>query len=689
MGVKKIAETLTEADLVTEVSRVITEVTGVQLGAKQVPLVQGRLNKRMRDLKISDPIAYSRYYNANQNVEIGILTSLLTTHHTFFFREFQHFEYLLKSSLPKIVERHRKKGSKIIRFWSAACSRGQEVYSLAMFLSNHLPTLAPEMSFEIIGTDICEESITIANNGVYAWEDLRTVPSTYLQGNWLKGSGEISNYVRANDKIRTGLSFEVLNLQEFNSTSFGLNAPKFDYVFCRNVFIYFNHAQIKKITNELLKVMDPNGNLFVGLSESLNGLGLPIEWVGPSVYGHSSAVTKGTNEKTALVQTLEKIKTTKLDQESGLTTTDAGGSLAVGGVNLLKDDELVRQVPQKAQIIKVLVVDDSPTVTLLMKRILVKSKGFEVVGTAVDGIEAFEKAKVLKPDIITLDIHMPRMSGVEFMAKHFKELEIPVVIVSSVPRDDRSLAFKCLEYGASDYVEKPSLMNLEKSEDELIFKLEVSFDDAQQRKTGKQKLRTIELDADFKKSSQSINPAGKLGVLVCNFSSREVIETLVRTFKGKQPGMLILVEGAGDIFPEWVQKTATQLPGGRSFELKSLNDVKEGTLFFLELEKGLQILEKEGRSFITSCLAVAPFNRQMIDMLTKISVNHLVVEDRGQDNSAALVAKAHMVSPLTSFVYESNRFLSENSKTSTVIKSVEKVTVLDSSKVVREKRGGK
>src|SRR4051812_37218468 len=127
MGAKKMTEAASEAELVAEVARLVTEVTGVQLGPKQIPLVQGRLVKRMRDLRISDPRDYSRYYNAHEQIEIGILISLITTHHTFFFREFQHFEYLLKVTLPTIVKSHKEAGLKTIRIWSAACSRGHEV----------------------------------------------------------------------------------------------------------------------------------------------------------------------------------------------------------------------------------------------------------------------------------------------------------------------------------------------------------------------------------------------------------------------------------------------------------------------------------------------------------------------------------------------------------------------------------
>jgi chemotaxis protein methyltransferase CheR len=177
MNTPKISEDVNEKQLIAEVSRIISDITGIQLGDKQFALVQGRLAKRMRELRVETPSDYARHLNANYGIEVGVLTSLLTTHHTYFFREFVHFEYLLKNTLPGVIAEHRAKGENTIRIWSAACSRGQEVYSLSMFLHHHLPTIAPDMKFEIVGSDVCEESIAIAKNGVYTWDEIKAVPA--------------------------------------------------------------------------------------------------------------------------------------------------------------------------------------------------------------------------------------------------------------------------------------------------------------------------------------------------------------------------------------------------------------------------------------------------------------------------------------------------------------------------------
>ncbi len=651
MGAKKIAEAATEAALITEISRVISEITGVQLGEKQFALVQGRLGKRMRDLRITDPLEYSRYYNANQVIETGILTSLLTTHHTFFFREFQHFEYLLKVTLPTLIASHREKGLKTIRIWSAACSRGQEVYSLTMFLRQHLSQMAPEMDYEIVGTDVCEESIAIAKNGVYTWDELRVVPAMYLQGNWTKGTGSIAQYVRAKEDIRKNVSFRVQNLMELNQDQFGQQS-KFDLIFCRNVFIYFTHSQIKSITSDMLKLLNPSGHLFIGLSESLNGLGLPIEWVGPSVY----------EQKKAKAAEVPAQKVLPIRPASPATSIKAPSTSQTGILPKVSPPPRVLETPHasSARKIRVLCVDDSPTVLLLLKRILTPERGFELVGTAADGLDAAEKARALKPDIITLDIHMPRMTGVEFLEKHFKEIKAPVVIVSSVPREDSSLAFRCLELGASDYIEKPSASNLDKVDEELVFKLKVADEAWRKSNGGPTRSRALELDASFRRSPAILSPEGKLRVIVCDFSSRDVAQVLLRGFQGKQPPTLVLFEGAGDVFKDWVAKNAPATTGGRTQAPKALSELQPGTVSFLELEKGMDLLRAEGRKFVISCLVVGPMSRAMVQQVTLMTVNHLVVEDRGSENPLQLLTKASLVVPLTSFVYESDRFLSES-----------------------------
>jgi chemotaxis protein methyltransferase CheR len=415
-----------ELPLIQEVSRLVSVLTGVQLGEKQYSMVESRLSKRLMQLGIETSSEYFNYLNENFESESQALVSLLTTHHSFFFREFTHFDFLLRDTtngLASIAARVRKEGRSVIRVWSSACSRGQEVYSLAMFLNRHLKEVAPDLKFEIVGSDVDSESIEFAKNGVFTWDEVKEIPATYMEGSWARGTKEISRFVRAKSSLRQHCKFQVLNLQELPSGSVD---GKFDIIFCRNVFIYFMPEQIKEISVNLLKQLNRGGLLVLGLSETLNGLGVPVNYLGPSIYGAKD------------------------------------GKL-----------ELVPP-PQNAlptEVLRVMCVDDSPTVLTLLKKILSPAQGFEVVCTAINGIDAAEKLKNHKIDIVTLDIDMPVQGGVEYLRQNFGPGHPPVVMLSSFARDGHPSALRSFGVGAIDYVEKPTLENLNQRGEEIRTKL--------------------------------------------------------------------------------------------------------------------------------------------------------------------------------------------------------------------------
>jgi chemotaxis protein methyltransferase CheR len=402
------------AEVVTKVSEIVSKLAGIQLGAKQASMVRSRLSGRMLKLKINSFQGYLRFLNAHLMDESQALLSLLTTHHTFFFREFAHFEFILNHGLSRAIARARERGDKKIRIWSAASSRGQEAYSLAMFMRFHLTAMAPDVDFEIWGTDVDKESVKHAINGVYKAEELKQAPAMYVEGHWVRGKNEVKDFSKIKDVLKTRCHFQAANLLDVDPF---LNGKCFDIIFCRNVFIYFNNDQIKKVTEVLLKHLDRDGLLFLGVSESLNGLGLSVHNAGPSVYSHPLA------------------------PQNQQSSRPAPTPIAV---------------PKPAPILQVMCVDDSPAILALLKKILGKGSGFEVVKTAKNGLEALDYVRKNKVDIITLDLHMPEMDGLGFLSE-YKEKAVPVVIVSAINRDDTSIAQKALSLGATDYVEKPSL----------------------------------------------------------------------------------------------------------------------------------------------------------------------------------------------------------------------------------------
>lgn len=414
------------SSVVNQVSQIVSEMAGIQLGPKQFSMVENRLKSRMLRLNLQRFGEYLNFLKANKESESQVLLSLMTTHHTYFFREFSHFEYLLNKALPALITKAKSRQDKTIHVWSAACSRGQEVYSLSMFFRFHLGQMAPDVKYKIWGTDIDPESVRFAQNGVYKVEELKQSPAMYVENNWVRGKDHVRDYTKAKEQIKQHCRFLPLNLLK---TGDNLKDKVFDLIFCRNVFIYFNQDQVKQVTQTFMKHLDPEGFLVLGVSETLNGLKLDLELTGPSIY----QFTKNKNS--------------------------------------LSSKNLLPVKAASARTLEILCVDDSPTILALLKKVLIVQNGFRVTGTAKNGREALDLLKNKKFDAITLDLHMPELDGVGFLKAYGDSKRTPVVVVSSINRDDTTIAKQALSLGAADYIEKPSLDNLSQAGNEIRAKL--------------------------------------------------------------------------------------------------------------------------------------------------------------------------------------------------------------------------
>jgi chemotaxis protein methyltransferase CheR len=182
---------LSPSDL-SRLSIIVQEMTGNQVLEKNHSMLESRLRSRMIKLGFQDTAEYWKYFESDEKNERNVLQGLMTTHYTFFFREYIHFEVLeswIESNIAKLKSRYQQTKTPV-RVWSAACSRGQEVYSLGMFLENAL-VKKHDLPFEIVGTDIDEESVKFAANGVYSIKEVNTIPHHYLNEFWKKGTGSI------------------------------------------------------------------------------------------------------------------------------------------------------------------------------------------------------------------------------------------------------------------------------------------------------------------------------------------------------------------------------------------------------------------------------------------------------------------------------------------------------------------
>lgn len=605
-------------DPIQHLSEIVQELTGVQLGPRSRTMVKSRLQKRILELKLRDEDHYWDYYKAHEAEEKAALVSLLTTHYTFFFREFAHFEHL-QAELPNLVKKARDRGDRKIRLWSAACSRGQEAYSLAMFLRYHLARIAPDVEFEIEGSDVDPHSVEIAGNGVYLRDELKSVPLIYQENCWGRGQGEISSYVRAGKELRSRIRFRPGNLLDPRDPGF---KTKWDLIFCRNVFIYFNPDQIRESSSHLLSSLHPHGFLYVGLSESLNGLKVDCEMRGPSIYSQPGAKAA---EKPA--PSLAKPASSDLRPVPAPSPAPAAAARA----------------PQKP--LRVLCVDDSPSILTMMKKMLAPSAGFEIAGTAVNGKEAQKFLAANKVDLITLDIHMPEMNGLEFLQSFRGVPPAPVVVVSSVSREQADLALKMLEAGAVDYVEKPELSRFEESRDEIVAKLRTAYHADRERVKA-----SLALDRSFA-AALKIQPEKAARVYLFSWPDADrVIASLRECSSSKVP--LVLRIDADDSLKNKFREKMERALARKSSPTPTL-DPGSVCLLGKTDDVGAMFDRLKGRH-----TSVCVFGDPTAKVRTKLKAAnvHLQYEDLGQSPSAG--ENAEMV-PATSFAALSDQYFAK------------------------------
>ncbi|MBF0130206.1 MAG: chemotaxis protein CheR [Alphaproteobacteria bacterium] len=243
-------------------------------------LVEGRLRRRLRALGFKGYDEYCDYLFHRNGLaeEITNLIDVITTNKTEFFREAQHFDILTGTVVPELLQagigRRRP-----LRVWSAGCSTGAEPYTLAMVLSD-VAMVEPGFDFRILGTDICTDVLRTARRAVYPEEVIGPVPMPMRRRYLLRSRETERQEVRMGPEIRRRVSFRHLN---FMAPAYGIVEPQ-DVVFCRNVLIYFERPTRQTVLERICQQIVPGGYLFVGHSEHLGDLTLPLRQAAPTVY---------------------------------------------------------------------------------------------------------------------------------------------------------------------------------------------------------------------------------------------------------------------------------------------------------------------------------------------------------------------------------------------------------------------
>jgi chemotaxis protein methyltransferase CheR len=262
-------------------AKYVEERTGIQLNNSKKVMVETRLRRRLRDLSLTSFADYCDLALANggEGEEATRLIDQMTTNKTDFFREPGHFEYLVKEALPTLARERGSGHDRPFRVWSAACSTGEEPYTLAMILSD-VAAQRPGFRFEIHASDISTEVLAHARRAIYEAERIEPVPRRLRATHLLQSKDRSRGLVRIAPATREMVQFRRQNLVD---SAYPFREP-LDAIFCRNVFIYFDRATQEQILNRFCRVLAPGGYVFLGHSEAINGHDVPLKAVAPTTY---------------------------------------------------------------------------------------------------------------------------------------------------------------------------------------------------------------------------------------------------------------------------------------------------------------------------------------------------------------------------------------------------------------------
>lgn len=251
---------------------------GIKIPPTKRVMLDARLAKRMRALKMNSYEEYCEYVFSDNGFtgEVQQLIDVVTTNETDFFRENQHFEYLKNTVLPELL---REKNNYELNVWSVAASTGQEAYTLAMVIEDFMK-LKSRFRYRILGTDVSETVLRVAQSGIYTEHQAAKLPNRYKTAYCLRSKDPEKKTIRIKPEIRENVLFRKLNLMD---SSYPIT-KKYNIIFCRNVFIYFDRPTQRKVIERIYSHLQPGGYLFMGHSENLGTIDLPLKSVSSAVY---------------------------------------------------------------------------------------------------------------------------------------------------------------------------------------------------------------------------------------------------------------------------------------------------------------------------------------------------------------------------------------------------------------------
>jgi len=254
---------------------IIYDEAGIKLSDVKKILMQSRLIKRLRDLKLDNFTDYHDYLIKNYEKEKINFINAITTNKTDFFRENDHFEFMKSKILPDFVNKKEHE----LRIWSAGCSTGEEPYTIAITLLEYFNGKVPP-EFLILATDIDTQVLDKAQNGRYSAEHLADVDPKYLKNYFLPDGSDKGDFYTVKDNLKQMIYFRRLNLLQEQYPM----KKKFDIIFCRNVIIYFDRETQKKLFEKYHQYLKDDGYLLIGHSENITSITDKFTLAGRTIY---------------------------------------------------------------------------------------------------------------------------------------------------------------------------------------------------------------------------------------------------------------------------------------------------------------------------------------------------------------------------------------------------------------------
>ena len=263
----------------SRLSSYIYSELGIKMPVEKKIMLQSRLLKRLSELEIA---SFSEYIDfvfsrEGEKSEIYKMIDIVTTNKTDFFREPAHFSFLTDTFLKNLNLQGSKKNT--LKIWSAGCSSGEEAYTIAITLSEFMKSV-PSLDYSILASDISIRILQKASAAIYHSDRIKDIPIDLKKKYFLKSKDPLDKTVLVTKELRSKVKFQRLN---FMDSAYAVDKD-FDIIFCRNVLIYFDHETQQNVINKLTEKLKPGGIFFLGHSESITNMNVPLKQIKPTIF---------------------------------------------------------------------------------------------------------------------------------------------------------------------------------------------------------------------------------------------------------------------------------------------------------------------------------------------------------------------------------------------------------------------